>query len=134
MFIPPSKATGILRHHFHGDYSCTIGLQFADAESAARSLDTLGDPWHIGERSPNVLVGTLDSAELDAFKARYAPKMLPCGRKGCRHKCRNAEIDNVNHSIDTSGPFEVEIPPPTAPIVAAPPVEQLFMFAPTSST
>ncbi len=61
MFIPPSKANGILRHHFHGEYSCTIGLQFPDAEAAARSLVTLGESWHVGERSPTALFATLTS-------------------------------------------------------------------------
>lgn len=134
MFTPPSKAIGILRHHFHGEYSCTIGLQFPDAESADRARVSLGEPWHVGERSPAVLLATLTSDELDAFKAHHKPVTTPCGRKGCRHKCRNAEIDNVNHSVDVGGQFTVEIFPPVAPIEAAPPVEQMGLFAPTSIT
>ena len=128
MFTPPSKATGILRHHFHGDYSCTIGLQIPDAESAARSLTTLGESWHVGERSSLVLIATLTSEELDAFKAHYKPATTPCGRKGCRHKCVGQPIDNVNHSVDVGGQFTVEIAPPIPARAVEASVEQINLF------
>lgn len=44
------KATGILRHHFHGEYYATLGLQFVDSASAGDALRTSRTSRLFGDR------------------------------------------------------------------------------------
>lgn len=93
---------GRLRHHFHGEYGCTIALAFDDTASALdarRVLNGPGDesPWGIGSTSRKALVAVLSSAGLDAFKATLQ-------RSGMAAK-ELAKIDSVRFSVDVGEPF-----------------------------
>lgn len=107
------KADGVLRHGFFGKYVATIVLVFADAESARDGLKTLGEGWEPGKmKEGKAIVWLGDSAALDAVKATFARFGLKtaCGYEHCKHRCKDAGIDSVNHSVDFGPPFEVEIP------------------------
>ncbi len=106
-------AKGMLVHRFWGTYSAGIALEFASEAHARDALVTLGAPWKQGEKCREALVAFVESDALDDIKARFAAwglTITPCGRKHCKHQCRDAPIDNVNHSIDRGANFSVSIP------------------------
>jgi len=104
------KGEGRLAHKFHGTYWCAIVIGFDSADHAIDAQRALGDPWKVHPKEPKALIAALDSAQLDAFKTKYAPKARPCKRRDCRHGCVDAAIDNLNHSVDVGPIFDVEIP------------------------
>ena len=109
------KCTGILRHHFWGHYVAGIALEFENEKAALDALEIFSrdSAWkgiEQGETHKTILV--LTTEVIDAVKAtleKYRYKSIPCGRASCRHGCRNAEIDNLNHSIDLGAKFTLEI-------------------------
>jgi hypothetical protein len=106
------KATGFLKHYFHGDYCCSIGLTFECPESAEAALALLPG-WTQGEKNQHILVTTIDSAELDKFKAKakkWGLEIKPCGREDCDGQCKGEEIDGVPHSIDYGPTFTLDVP------------------------
>jgi hypothetical protein len=108
------KGVGILCHKFYGEYSAVIAMQFADEAMAKDAIKTLGTPWKVGQKSANVLVWSggrdaLEDIKLK-FKESYGLKVVPCGMKHCKHQCKNAEIDNLNHSVDYGATFEIDVP------------------------
>jgi hypothetical protein len=110
-------AEGIVLHGFFGKYVGTIGLSFKHAEHAQAALAQLGEPWKASAKNPCVLVcrasGDAFNGARDALE-RFNLERTPCGLSHCEHQCREAPIDNVNHSIDRGGNFTVsfEISPP----------------------
>jgi hypothetical protein len=112
------KAVGVYQHHFYGEYLGTIVLRFTDEQCAADALKTLNGSkvelnqfWLLGKKSGNVLCWTGNTIELmkDRFKT-FNLRILPCGSLHCSDQCKNAEIDNVNHSVDLGATFEIDIP------------------------
>lgn len=109
------RCTGILRHHFWGHYVAGIALEFEDEKAALDALEVLNrdNGWkgiEQGETHKNILV--LTTEVIDAVKAtleKYRYKSIPCERASCKHGCRNAEIDNVHHSVDLGARFTLEI-------------------------
>lgn len=111
------KADGILRHFFHGSYSCGIGLQFAneqDCDDALKQLNIGEVPnlrfgnWHKSDKYPHMALGALGSEQLKAFKSKFHPKCKPCNDFDCKGENRIHEIDGVDHSVDVGPPFDVE--------------------------
>jgi len=107
-------ANGFLAHHFHGEYWCSVGLEFENEEAASDALMKLGEGWTIGEQHKNVLVWHGNSKALDVLKERFKGDgfkltIKPCKWSDCRNHCRDAEIDSCNHSIDYGPPFELTI-------------------------
>jgi hypothetical protein len=104
------KAHGILRHHFHGTYSATVGLQFADAPAAREAIEILGEPWELaGERS---LVVGVDSAGLKRLKRQlrgHGLRTLHRDRGGPRKGPGKDAIDCCCRSVDVGCPFTVEV-------------------------
>lgn len=108
---------GILKHFFHGTYYCGIALEFLDENTARDAKVVLGEDWKPGTKATNALVWFGDGAALDALKIRFADmnyKSNPCGMRHCKHQCKDAAIDNVNHSVDVGATFtiEVDVTPP----------------------
>jgi len=108
------KATGGIKHHFWGEYYCTLALRFETADGVDRCLGKLGPKWTQVPEQPHLAGAFLNSAELEEFeeKARteFGLTIAPCGRRDCRHQCRDADLGSVNHSIDYGPTFQVEIP------------------------
>lgn len=117
------KAEGCLFHHFHGEYSSTVALAFANESEARSALSTLGSGWKVGQKNANILVWSGTSEELEILKKdldeKFLRKNFPCGWKHCKGQCKKAPIDNINHSVDRGASFEVEI--------ECPPEEQLTL-------
>lgn len=112
------RIDGGLRHQFFGDYSAVIVLGPITAPGVIEALHRkLGAVWQKTEHG--CLVATLGHAELDALKRAFRFEIKPCGMRGCKKKCADAEIDGVPHSIDYGPPFvlvyEDEAPPPPDP-------------------
>ena len=107
------KGEGILRHMFHGTYRAAIALAFADAASAADAARALGEGWkHLEQQGGRGLVWSGETEALERVKktlARHGYATLPCGFSHCRHACREAPIDNCNHSVDFGAKFTVEV-------------------------
>lgn len=106
------KATGQLQHHFWGDYSCTIALEFASGDCAEAVLQLLPG-WKQSKDNPALIGAFLTNEQLTAFQAKIGNwnlQIQPCGRRDCRHQCQNAGIDSVNHSIDYGPVFTVDVP------------------------
>src|SRR5678810_820506 len=104
---------GLLVHHFWGTYFAGIVIEFPSEAHARDALKTLGEPWKLGTKHTQCVVGSFESDALDNVKARFAKWGLtirPCGFKHCKGQCKNAAIDNVNHSVDHGAAFEVRIP------------------------
>jgi hypothetical protein len=96
-------ASGILRHHFFGDYSAGLGLRFADAESARLALPRLAPPdlgvqWRQSTEQPHMTIICVDSDQLARLKEHL-------GTLGADVHA----IDSVNHSIDHGDPFEITV-------------------------
>ena len=106
-----AQGTGRLRHCFFGEYSAVISVHFGTREGAARALVALGAGWQHGAEIPEVLVWQGGYADLAALKARLqgSVRVEPCGRRTCRHGCRDADIDSLAHSIDYGPPFTLSV-------------------------
>jgi len=102
------KGSGILRHHFWGDYHATIGIKLRDAASAEEAARVLGAPWRA---SGEVVVWFGNSEALEGAKETLAKHGLEvrCGYSHCKTKCKREPIDSVAHSVDVGPPFEVTI-------------------------
>lgn len=107
------KAEGILRHCFHGSYSAVIALEFAneddiDASSEqfniSKPFKDIGD-WKKSVKHSNILLGSLNEEQIEAFKDVFKPKCVPCNSFGCKNEIH--EIDGIEHSIDVGSEFEV---------------------------
>lgn len=106
------KASGVLRHCFFGSYTAIIVLRFADKASANDALVTLGNQWKM-EHNETHLVWKGDTKELTTLKNKlraFGLRIQPCGMHRCRTQCQDAEIDNINHSVDYGALFEIDIP------------------------
>lgn len=107
------KATGQLRHRFHGDYSAIIGLAFETPEAARDALATLGSDWSPVSSTPVALYAILSSDEVKAFEERFAPEVPTCTHSSCKRRKkadRLHDIGSISHSIDFGPRFTVTIP------------------------
>lgn len=106
-------AHGILKHHFWGTYSATIGLSFSDKASAADALRTFGGRekgWIVSTVNPSMLVWDgVDDGALDAVCDVLES-----------YGAEREKIASIARSIDHGEPFEVDVP-----IV---PAEQMSLF------
>jgi len=96
------RARGLLRHHFHGIYRCTIGLDLGaevPPNVVAAAARQLGPGWSaVGEGQ---FVGHGDSTWLDAQKDKLA-----------RWGADASKIDSLRHSVDFGEWFECDVPVP----------------------
>ena len=106
--------TGILQHHFWGDYCATVVLRFNSPQLAKDAQQVLGaaDPshlemekgeWGYSHRDPNKIHALLSSEQLDKLKSQF---------KAWGMDQRNLDnIDSMNSSVDHGSPFcgEIEI-------------------------
>ena len=119
------KATGHYQHDFTGsNLSGAIGLSFATEEEARDAHSVLGVEWKISPRAPKILVIGCTHENMPEIKAKLKGIGLtisPCGWRHCHGQCKDAEIDNLAHSIDYGATFTVEIPRPV-------PLEQTTLF------
>lgn len=96
------KAKGQLKHHFWGDYACTIVLYFERDVPLDAVRTLLGDGWEAGRSEAfQGLRGHGGSAWLDGVKAKL-------GAWGADVRA----IDSCAKSIDYGEPFECEVPIP----------------------
>lgn len=110
------KAEGQINHGFFGTYVATLILLFSDKESASDALKTLSktsEQWKVGKTHPECLVWSGGGDEFEALKEELDQKHhrtnFLCGRRDCKHQCKNVDIDGCNHSIDYGPKFTVEI-------------------------
>lgn len=95
---------GRLKHHFWGDYSATIGLQFGTADYAARALPFLPG-FSVHPNVPEALVFHGGGQALKAAEALLA-----------HFKADMKKVGSVRYSIDYGEPFTIEVditPDPT---------------------
>jgi hypothetical protein len=108
------KASGRLRHCFHGEYSAIVALEFDSKEDARAARPSLGDDWKVSTQHPGVLRWEGNSEALKALKillARFGYETRPCGWNHCKDQCQRAEVDSLAHSIDVGPSFTVDVPP-----------------------
>jgi hypothetical protein len=107
------KATGILRHHFWGDYSAGMALQFSSEQDAADALEVLSSDWKHGQDHRDILVWCGTGRQLEEvkkiFQSRGILTIKPCGWSHCEDQCAGQEIDSIRHSIDAGPGFELEL-------------------------
>jgi hypothetical protein len=104
------KAHGQLRHHFHGEYSATIAVQFESAEHADQALSKLGDGWKVGDKASNALIWFGNSEALKKCKEILVG-----------YGADEKKIDSCAKSIDYGEPFDIDVP-------AGIPKEQASLF------
>lgn len=118
------KATGILRHIFHGsEESARIGLQFASREEAEQAIETLWEnsigEFQLGGNGYRNAASSFTSEKLEKAKIFFNEKcnitIVPCGFPNCKNQCKDAPIDNLKHSVDYGATFTLEIPFPLVP-------------------
>jgi len=104
-----AKFEGQIRHHFWGEYSCTMVLVFDTRENATDAKAMLKDPsketsWTAGV-NPKAIVAVLDSKGLEFVKDKFAAWGMP--------EAMVSKVDSVAKSIDRGEPFsgEMEINP-----------------------
>ena len=106
------KCDGAFRHCFHGgDTAGIIALSFGSEPIARAALEIL--PGFKLGKNPTAIIGSFTSEQLNQFKARIANwdlQIKPCRMPHCRHQCRDAEIDNVNHSVDYGASWTMDVP------------------------
>ena len=94
-----TTASGILRHHFHGDYSATIGLRFNELWQAVAAARRLGLPWAISKNDHAFVLATVGS---EALSKKIIPQLAALGADP-------GKIDSVERSVDYGEPFTVTI-------------------------
>jgi hypothetical protein len=94
-----ATAKGQLHHHFHGNYSASIGLLFASDEYAALALPKLGAGWRIAANDTRVLVW---HGAGDALKA--------CEAVLVGFGADERKIGSLKFSIDRGEAFEISVP------------------------
>ena len=106
------KCEGFFRHCFHGtDTTGIIALRFESEPIARGALELL--PGFRQGKDPAVIIGAVTQEQLNQFKAIIAGwhlEIQPCGMPHCRTQCRDAEIDNTNHSIDYGASWTMDVP------------------------
>jgi hypothetical protein len=106
------KAEGCLRHGFFGDYVAVIALMFQDERAAKDALNVLAGNWKVSNKNTKGLIWSGSSEELKEVKSqldKFKRTNRPCGYHHCDDKCKSAEIDSINHSIDFGPRFDIEI-------------------------
>lgn len=113
------KAEGILRHMFHGTYSCAIALEFNNEKDCEAAFSVLNvgiigvnmetGNWNKSKTNSNVAIGSLNSEQLQHFKEKFNPKAKPCNAFDCKGDNNIHEIDSLAHSIDFGPPFAIEL-------------------------
>ena len=94
-----AKASGILAHHFWGEYCATIALEFETNAHAKDALRVLGEVWKFHEKVDNVLIfhGKKEAlAEVEKTLVKYGAD--------------SKKMTSLAKSVDFGEPFEVEIP------------------------
>lgn len=88
-----------------------VGLRFDTAAIAAAAVEKL--PGFKVGKDPTVIVAAFTSKTLDEFKAtisKWNLQITPCGFHHCKTQCRDAEIDNMNHSIGFGASLTMDVP------------------------
>src|SRR5262245_34105795 len=94
---------GQLRHHFFGEYSAGIGLEFDSAEAAVLALPHISPAgftgeWQQSKDHPHYLVICVNSDQLALLVEHF-------GELGAD----KSAIDSVAHSIDFGDAFEITV-------------------------
>ena len=92
------KADGLLRHHFWGDYSATIGLWFLSGAAAEAALSLLGDGWKVSPKDPKLVIGTFSGEALDTAENTLA-----------KFGADRAKMTSIAASIDHGETFTVSV-------------------------
>lgn len=93
------KASGLLAHHFWGEYSATIALEFEASAHAKDALRVLGDMWTVHEKVDNVLIFHGQREELTKVEQTLV-----------KYGADSKKITSLAKSVDFGEPFTVEIP------------------------
>lgn len=91
-------ARGLLKHHFWGSYSATIGLWFDTVGDATVAASLLGAGWEHSKKDPLLVVGSFDGDLLTAAESRLAA-----------YGADRAKMTSIATSIDHGEVFDLVV-------------------------